>query len=101
MAGRKLIKRLYQGSNELMDYKDVATTVFTPLEYSCIGLSEEQATKKFGSHNLKIFENVFKPVTWNISSRNPAICQGKLIVHKDTDQIVGFHYIGPEAAEVT
>lgn len=57
-----------------MDYKDVATTVFTPLEYSCIGLSEEQATKKFGSHNLKIFENVFKPVTWNISSRNPTIC---------------------------
>lgn len=43
MAGRKLIKRLYKGSKDLMDYTNVATTVFTPLEYSCIGLSEEKA----------------------------------------------------------
>ncbi|CAK92801.1 unnamed protein product (macronuclear) [Paramecium tetraurelia] len=101
MAGRKLIRRLYQGSSDIMDYRDVATTVFTPLEYSCIGLSEEKAVEMYGKDNLKIFENVFKPVTWNISARNPSICQGKLIVRKDNDQIVGFHYIGPEAAEVT
>lgn len=57
-----------------MDYRDVATTIFTPLEYGTIGLSEEAAIKRFGKENLKIFENVFKPVTWNISSRNPNIC---------------------------
>jgi len=57
-----------------MDYRDVATTIFTPLEYSCIGLSEERAIEIYGKDNLKIFENVFKPVTWNISARNPSIC---------------------------
>lgn len=57
-----------------MDYKDVATTIFTPLEYSCIGLSEEAAISKFGKDNLKIYENVFNPVTWNISQRNSKIC---------------------------
>ena len=30
-----------------MNYEDVATTVFTPLEYGCIGLSEEAAIKKY------------------------------------------------------
>ena len=44
---------------------------------------------------------MFRPVTWNISYRNPNICRGKLIVHKDTDKVLGFHYLGPEAAEVT
>jgi len=28
-----------------MDYADVATTVFTPLEYGCVGMSEETAVK--------------------------------------------------------
>lgn len=28
-----------------MDYDNIATTVFTPLEYACVGLSEEAATR--------------------------------------------------------
>lgn len=32
-----------------MDYADVATTIYTPLEYGCIGLSEEKAIAKYGS----------------------------------------------------
>jgi thioredoxin reductase (NADPH) len=31
------------GSDKLMDYNNIATTVFTPIEYGCIGLSEEDA----------------------------------------------------------
>lgn len=31
-----------------MSYENVATTVFTPLEYGCIGLCEEDALKKYG-----------------------------------------------------
>lgn len=42
-AGKLLAQRLFGGSQELMDYKLCPTTVFTPLEYSCCGLSEEEA----------------------------------------------------------
>lgn len=31
-----------------MNYNLIATTVFTPLEYGCIGYSEEDAYKTFG-----------------------------------------------------
>lgn len=31
-----------------MDYKNIATTVFTPLEYSCVGLNETQAISEYG-----------------------------------------------------
>jgi pyruvate/2-oxoglutarate dehydrogenase complex dihydrolipoamide dehydrogenase (E3) component len=37
-----------------MDYYAVPTTVFTPLEYGCIGYSEEEALEKFGSENIEV-----------------------------------------------
>lgn len=36
------------------DYINVPTTVFTPLEYGCIGYSEEDAIKKFGEDKLEV-----------------------------------------------
>lgn len=37
-----------------MDYRSVATTVFTPLEYGCVGLSEEQATDEVGADGFEV-----------------------------------------------
>ncbi len=37
-----------------MDYYAVPTTVFTPIEYGCIGYSEEEALEKFGSENIEV-----------------------------------------------
>lgn len=86
MCGRRLVRRLYGGATDLMDYADVATTVFTPLEYGSIGMPEEAARKKFGNENVRVFYGGFKPTTWNFNpSRNPKACYGKLIVHKPTD----------------
>jgi pyruvate/2-oxoglutarate dehydrogenase complex dihydrolipoamide dehydrogenase (E3) component len=42
-AGVLLSKRLFTGATEKMDYINVPTTVFTPLEYGCCGPSEEEA----------------------------------------------------------
>lgn len=38
-----LAKRLFGNATEKMNYNDVPTTVFTPIEYGTVGLSEEQA----------------------------------------------------------
>jgi thioredoxin reductase (NADPH) len=48
-----------------MDYDNIATTVFTPLEYGAIGLSEEDAIKKFGEDAIEIYHTHFKPLEWN------------------------------------
>jgi len=42
-AGNLLAQRLYGNGTKLMDYNLVPTTVFTPIEYGCVGLSEEEA----------------------------------------------------------
>merc|ERR1712013_546756 len=46
-SGKLLARRLAGVSEVLTDYVNVCTTVFTPLEYGCCGLSEEDA-KSFG-----------------------------------------------------
>ncbi len=38
---------------EVIDYANVATTVICPLEYGCVGLSEEATIKQFGKDNLE------------------------------------------------
>lgn len=36
------------------DYVNVPTTVFTPLEYGSIGLSEEDAADQFGKDTIEV-----------------------------------------------
>ena len=42
-AGMLLSKRLFGGGTEKMDYVNVPTSVFTPIEYGSVGYSEEDA----------------------------------------------------------
>lgn len=37
-----------------MDYTNVPTTVYTPLEYGCIGLAEEDAEAIYGKDNIEV-----------------------------------------------
>lgn len=54
-AGILLSRRLFGGKTDKMDYVGVPTTVFTPLEYGCCGLSEEDAAKQYGAENLSCY----------------------------------------------
>lgn len=44
--GIYLIDRLYNNGTRRVNYNFIATTIFTPLEYSCIGFSEVKAQEK-------------------------------------------------------
>ena len=102
MAGKLLAERLFKGGQELMDYTNIATTVFTSLEYGAIGLSEEAAIEKFGEENIEVYHTHFKPLEWNFNwEHEDNSCYTKIIVNKnDNERVVGFHYLGPHAGEV-
>ncbi|KAJ8722978.1 hypothetical protein PYW07_004158 [Mythimna separata] len=84
-----------------MDYENVATTVFTPLEYGCVGLSEETATARYGADNIEIYHAYYKPTEFFIPQRNIKNCYLKAVALREAPQkILGLHFVGPVAGEV-
>lgn len=102
-SGKFLAYRLFGGATEKMDYTNVPTTVFTPLEYGCCGLSEEDAIKQYGDANIDVFHQQFKPLEWTYNKKRKGV-NGyvKVIVnHLDNEKIVGFHILAPNAGDIT
>lgn len=100
-AGKLLVHRLYGGKTQGMDYVNVPTTVFTPLEYGCIGLSEERAEELYGKDNIEVYHGFFTPLEHTVTHSEDE-CYYKLITHlRDNERLLGFHYLGPNAGEVT
>jgi len=85
-----------------MDYRNVPTTVFTPLEYGCVGLSEEDAKTKYGASDIEVYHTNSTPLENELSKRDENIVYCKLVcVKSNNERVVGFHYLGPNAGEVT
>uniref|UniRef100_A0A4W6EMR4 Thioredoxin reductase 2 n=1 Tax=Lates calcarifer TaxID=8187 RepID=A0A4W6EMR4_LATCA len=101
-AGKLLARRLAGQSTELMNYDNVPTTVFTPLEYGCVGLSEEEAEKRHGKDSIEVYHAFYKPLEFTVAERDASQCYIKVVCERGGDQrILGLHFTGPNAGEVT
>uniref|UniRef100_A0A1A9WL68 thioredoxin-disulfide reductase (NADPH) n=1 Tax=Glossina brevipalpis TaxID=37001 RepID=A0A1A9WL68_9MUSC len=100
-AGRLLARRLFGNSTQLMDYCNVATTVFSPLEYACVGMSEEDAIRDHGEDNVEVFHGFYKPTEFFIPQKSVRYCYVKAVAERSGDQkVLGLHYLGPVAGEI-
>ena len=63
-----------------------------------VGLSETRARQRYG--DIDIFKSTFKPMKHTLTGNDEKTFM-KLIVNQATDQVVGFHMVGPEAGETT
>ncbi|XP_064209812.1 thioredoxin reductase 2, tandem duplicate 2 [Anguilla rostrata] len=101
-AGRLLARRLFGASRELMNYNNIPTTVFTPLEYGCVGLSEEEAERRHGKDAIEVYHAFYKPLEFTVAERDASQCYIKAVCLREGDQpILGLHFTGPNAGEVT
>lgn len=100
-AGRVIARHLFNKSDEVMDYDDVATTIFTPLEYGCVGLSEEVAIERHGADNVEIYHGYYKPTEFFIPQRSVRYCYLKAVALREGNQkVLGLHFVGPVAGEI-
>lgn len=101
-AGRLLAQRLFGNESRLTDYATVPTTVFTPLEYGCIGLSEEDAIAKYGAGDIEVYHSFLTPLEVTVPKRDENTGYAKLIcVKSQNEKAVGFHILSPNAGEIT
>uniref|UniRef100_A0A3Q3X337 Uncharacterized protein n=1 Tax=Mola mola TaxID=94237 RepID=A0A3Q3X337_MOLML len=76
--------------------------MFTPLEYGCVGLSEEEAEKRQGKDGIEVYHAFYKPLEFTVAERDASQCYLKVICERGGDQkILGLHFTGPNAGEVT
>eukprot|EP00904_Undaria_pinnatifida_P006428 jgi/Undpi1/2915/HiC_scaffold_14.g06292.m1 len=112
-VGELLATRLYGKGTEQMDYSLVATAVFTPVEYGCCGLSEEDALKLYGEDNIETYLFEFGTLEQSAAHRlkhvdgeddddMPSTNLSKLVCLKSQgEKVIGFHFVGPNAGEIT
>lgn len=100
-AGKLLARRLFSHSKEPMDYRNICTTVFTPIEYSTVGYSEDDALQTFGQDNIDVYHKFFTPLEWSLAEQRDFQAFCKVIVDKSqNNKVLGIHYVGPNAGEI-
>lgn len=81
------------------DYDFVPTAVFTHPNIATCGYTEAQARKRYGEDSVTIYCTEFKSLRHTLSGRNERTFM-KLVVHDESDRVVGLHMVGADAGEI-
>lgn len=99
-AGRALAERLFNNKpDEKVDYQNIPTVIYTHPPIATVGLSEHAAMNTFGTNAIQVFKTQFMPMLSSFSNEQTP-CLMKLIVHKDSDQVLGCHMVGDYVDEI-
>ncbi|EKX50730.1 hypothetical protein GUITHDRAFT_66527 [Guillardia theta CCMP2712] len=95
--GHCLADTLFGGKPRKTDYSDVPTAVFSQPSIGTVGLTEEQAREKYGE--VHIYKTSFRAMKHTLTGRQEKTFM-KLIVHPETDKVLGVHMVGDAAGEI-
>lgn len=91
------IETVYRNNPTSPDYDLIPTAVFSQPEIGTVGLSEEEAAKRY--EDLDVYRTEFRPMKATLSGRSERMIM-KLIVDAASRKVVGAHILGHEAGEM-
>ena len=97
--GRVFADNIFANKNRLVNYEFIPKAVFSQPELSSVGITEDEANKIYGEQNIATFRSRFRPMS-NMLSKSDEKCLLKLVVHRKTNKILGFHMLGEHSAEI-
>ncbi|MEO0430880.1 MAG: glutathione-disulfide reductase [Cyanobacteria bacterium J06656_5] len=97
--GRTFADTHYGGKRRVMGHENVPSAVFTTPEVATVGMTEIQAIEKYGEAGIKVYRSRFRPMYYTLPKLEEKTLM-KLIVHVQTDKILGAHMVGDSAAEI-
>ncbi len=95
--GMALVRNLYGGQNQKVDYDLIATAVFCQPNIGTVGLSEEKSRELYA--NVDVYKSTFRAMKHTISGSDEKTFM-KMLVDRDTDKVLGVHMVGPDAGEI-
>jgi glutathione reductase (NADPH) len=91
------IETEYKNNPTKPDHELIATAVFSQPEIGTVGLSEEEAAKRY--RELEVYRAQFRPLKATLSGRSEKMLM-KLIVDAESRKVVGAHILGHDAGEM-
>ncbi len=91
------IETEYRNNPTAPDHDLVATAVFSQPEIGTVGLSEEEAAKRYPE--LEVYRAEFRPMKTTLSGRSEKMIM-KLVVDAASRKVVGAHVLGHDAGEM-
>lgn len=95
--GMALVRNLYGGQNQKVDYNLIATAVFCQPNIGTVGLTEEQARERY--ENVDVYKSSFRAMKHTLSGSDEKTFM-KMLVDRDSDKVLGVHMVGPDAGEI-
>lgn len=96
--GMALANTLFNNKPTKPDYENVPTAVFSHPNVATVGLTEGAARALHANH-VDIYRTSFRPLKHTLSGRDERTMM-KLVVHSETDRMLGVHMVGPDAGEI-
>ena len=79
------------------DHDCVATAVFSQPEIGTVGISEDEAARRFAE--VEVYRSSFRPMRNTLAGRDERMLM-KLVVDAKTRLVLGAHVLGPDAGEM-
>ena len=92
-----LVETLWKDNPTEPDHEVIATAVFSQPEIGTVGLTEEQAAKRF--ERVDVYRALFRPMRNILAGRSEKMLT-KLVVDGQTGLVLGAHILGPDAGEM-
>jgi glutathione reductase (NADPH) len=82
-----------------MNYDNVPTAVFSNPEAATVGMTEEEARAHYGDDAIKVYRSKFRSMYYVLPDKQEKTLM-KLVVHQESDRILGAHMVGNYAGEI-
>lgn len=97
--GRAFAESRFGADSHSINYENIPTAIFTTPEAATVGLSEAEAKHLYGESLIKVYRTHFQPMYYTLAGRDEKALI-KVIVHQETDRVLGAHIVGPAASEI-
>ncbi|OUM55478.1 hypothetical protein BVG19_g5023 [[Candida] boidinii] len=102
-TGRKLSNRLFGPSiyaQQKQDFENVPSAVFSHPESGSIGLTEQEATAKYGADDLKIYTSKFTSMYYAMTEHKSPTAYKLICLKSQNEKVIGLHIVGDASSEI-